>query len=77
MCQHVFRLGNLKRHLLYIEAANVDKKPDIEKLKKMLLPTKDIKKLDIVKFKAIGFMVISGGSWVYAIKGLTSCNFKF
>ncbi len=27
------------------------------------------KKLDIVKSKAIGFMAISGGSWVYAIKG--------
>ena len=26
------------------------------------------KKLDIVKSKAIGFMAISGGSWVYAIK---------
>jgi len=27
------------------------------------------KKLDIVKSKAIGFMAISGGSWIYAIKG--------
>lgn len=26
------------------------------------------KKLDIVKSKAIGFMAIAGGSWVYAIK---------
>ena len=26
------------------------------------------KKLDVVKSKAIGFMAISGGSWVYAIK---------
>ena len=26
------------------------------------------KKLDIVKAKAIGFMAISGGSWVYAMK---------
>ena len=28
-----------------------------------------VKKLDIVTFKAIGIMVISGASWVYAIKG--------
>ena len=27
------------------------------------------KKLEIVKAKAIGFMAISGGSWVYALKG--------
>jgi len=27
------------------------------------------KKLDIVKSKAIGFMAIFGGSWVYATKG--------
>ena len=26
------------------------------------------KKLDIVKSKSIGFMAISGGSWIYAIK---------
>ena len=26
------------------------------------------KKLDIVKSKAIGFMAIAGGSWVYAIE---------
>ena len=26
------------------------------------------KKLDIVKSKAIGFMAIAGGSWVYTIK---------
>lgn len=27
------------------------------------------KKLDIIKSKLLGFMAISGGSWVYAIKG--------
>ena len=35
------------------------------------------KKLDIVKSKAIGFMAVSGGSWVYALKAneFTLLNF--
>jgi len=35
------------------------------------------KKLDIVKSKAVGFMAISGGSWVYAIKGEPNAMLSF
>jgi hypothetical protein len=35
------------------------------------------KKLDIVKSKSIGFMAMSGGSWVYAIKSDPSTILNF
>ena len=50
-------LQELKKASSLIEATNVDKKPDIEKLKKMLLPIKEFKERNkqIVQAYAQGY----------------------
>ncbi len=50
-------MQELKKASSLIEAPNIDKKPDIEKLKKILLPIKELKERNkqIVKAYAQGY----------------------